>query len=160
MSYDPLLPPAGRFGLSHYGVVSNRRIPGGPVQPQTMTLEPSLQSKNTLVWTEGWLFGSWVWPQTKKQGPPWPSSCACGWVPVKPLHKGPLWCSAGPGLASPSGSRKMFPVWQLPELLCLGRRSAAPRPGLLLPGVPRLLPQGAFGSSHNSRVHGRGSDVA
>lgn len=66
---------------------------------------------------------------------------ARGWVQAKPPHKGPLWpLSLALGSASPSGSRKMLPVWQLQEQPVLGQGTGpTPRPplprGILTPAA-------------------------
>lgn len=90
----------------------------------------------------------WDWLQIRKRGPPQPRGQACGWVQAKPLHKGPLWfLGLALGSASPSGSRKMLPVWQLPEQLVLGQ-GAGPTPRPLSPsGDAGLLQLRALGSS-------------
>ena len=77
--------------------------------------------------------GSWVWLQIRKLGPPQPRGQARRWVQAKPPHKGPLWLlSLALGSASPSGSWKMLPVWQLLEPSVLGQGTGS-TPGLLSP---------------------------
>lgn len=88
-------------------------------------------------WASDGLFGSRVWLQIRKQGPPQPRYQACGEVQAKPPHKGPLWLlSLDLSSMSPSTSGKMLPIWQLLEQPVLGQ-GTGPHPGFSCPvGIP------------------------
>lgn len=76
------------------------------------------------------------------EDPPQSRGQAHGWVEAKLPHKGPLWLHGlALGSASPSGSRKMLPVWQLLERSVLGQ-GTSPTAGLSNP--VGILDSGSF----------------
>ena len=134
------------FCVRSFRQADSRKADGGNSGTGSKPVGISLELDwDPSLWAWDELLGSWVWLQIRKLDPPQPRGQARGWVQAKPPHKGPLWpLSLALGSASPSGSRKMLPVWQLQEQPVLGPTPSqgtgpTPRPplprGILTPAA-------------------------